>query len=1073
MAARSTALIAAATLVAGLLVSGTPAAAQQLPEEHTVTLLTGDRVALTKAPGGRQIVRIQPGPGRADQIFFKQAKGDQLTVMPGDVAGQVRSGRLDRALFDVTGLIEQGYDDTSRKDLPVIISGALHGTSVHRDLPSIGAYATTLEKGRFWASGDARIRLDRRVKASLDQSVPQIGAPAAWQAGYTGKGVKVAVVDTGYDHAHPDLKNVVAEKDFSGDGVQDGNGHGTHVASTVAGSGAASNGKYRGVAPDASLVIAKALDNDGGGSLSDVIDAVEWAADEGAKVISMSLGTSEPSDGTDDLALAVNRISREKGVLFVVAAGNEGADMSIGTPGAADAALTVGSVSKQDVLSKFSSRGPRFGDFAVKPDVTAPGEEIVAARAGHGDYVAGTGTSMATPHVSGAAALLAQQHPQWTGEQIKTALTSSAKPGSYPVYAQGTGRVDVARAVTQAVTATTNLSFSLVRWPHSTGRPETKDVTYTNQGTAPVELALSFTSDAPAGLFTVSADKVVVPAGGTAAVSVRSNPSVLKPGQFSGRLTATGGGAVVQTVVGLSGERESYDVTVELIDRTGAPASDDLEHAVGFFGAEYAPIYVQQGQGKVRLPKGVYRLASLISTKGSATLAGDPNLSVTKDVTITLDARKGRKVSVRPERKAATDLYRSFGAIVGDGKGSTAAITAYAEDRAVEFYAVPAPSGGVPYSFSTVYDAQATDSLDADLVARGPFYSLVHHWPGRIPNGVNLTVRDRDLAKVKATFGSKNGKSGLVARVINGFSPMQVFGNAAFARVHQPGERTEYYTAGKDVFWINALYRVPGDGTNAPSPLGIVWATVYGFHAGAQTEPWNHAVEGPGLPGPAQGLSGSEDILWVGHWGDTIDGRLPLFADVGQYQHTRFDPAVTGGWTVYRDGVKVEESKDYSGFSGPAVTGPAEYRVDGFADRTVPWSELSTHVEGSWTFRASNTTGARFTPAPVIAIKFAPALDAYNRAPATARTLVPLRLERQGGTPDLPLTELAVQASFDDGKTWAPAPVVRTGRAGYAVVANPKVTGKTFVSLQVKAKDSGGSSVTTKVIRAYQLGTSG
>src|SRR4029453_8028919 len=157
-----------------------------------------------------------------------------------------------------------------------------------------------------------------------------------------------------------------------------------------------------------------------------IIAGMEWATAQGAKVVSMSLG-GDPTDGTDPMSAAVNELSAASGALFVIAAGNSGAAHPVGAPGAADAALTVGAVDRADVLADFSSRGPRVGDEGLKPEITAPGVGIVAARAAGtfmGEpvdelYTAANGTSMATPHVAGAAAIIAQQHPGWTGAQIK------------------------------------------------------------------------------------------------------------------------------------------------------------------------------------------------------------------------------------------------------------------------------------------------------------------------------------------------------------------------------------------------------------------------------------------------------------------------------------------------------------------------------------------------------------------------------------------------------------------------------------------------------------------------------
>lgn len=161
--------------------------------------------------------------------------------------------------------------------------------------------------GRFWKTlnpggkSDAaraavapRVSLDGKVKATLDRSTAQINAPAAWKAGYEGQGVKVAVLDTGVDANHPDLAGRVAEaKDFSGSPSTDDHfGHGTHVAATVGGTGAASSGTRRGVAPRADLLIGKVLGDDGFGSESSVIDGMEWAASQHAKVVNMSLGST-------------------------------------------------------------------------------------------------------------------------------------------------------------------------------------------------------------------------------------------------------------------------------------------------------------------------------------------------------------------------------------------------------------------------------------------------------------------------------------------------------------------------------------------------------------------------------------------------------------------------------------------------------------------------------------------------------------------------------------------------------------------------------------------------------------
>jgi subtilisin family serine protease len=214
------------------------------------------------------------------------------------------------------------------------------------------------------------------------------------------------------------------------------------------------------VAPDAKLLNGKVIGDSGVGYESGVIAGMEWAASSGADVINMSLGDPTPSDGTDPMSQAVNRLTADTGALFVIAAGNSGG--SIGSPGTADAALTVGAVDRDDQLAGFSSRGPRKGDGAIKPDITAPGVDIVAAKAAHGQigdpaadgYVSLSGTSMAAPHVAGAAAIIAGEHPDWTATRLKSTLMGTAKPNAWLTpFQQGAGRVDVAAAVRSTVLA--------------------------------------------------------------------------------------------------------------------------------------------------------------------------------------------------------------------------------------------------------------------------------------------------------------------------------------------------------------------------------------------------------------------------------------------------------------------------------------------------------------------------------------------------------------------------------------------------------------------------------------------
>ncbi|MET7333156.1 S8 family serine peptidase [Nonomuraea sp. NPDC005650] len=695
-----------------------PAAAEP-PADKTFTLLTGDVVRLRTAADGGAIGEVVKDVAPLGDITFQQLSGG-LYALTGETLRQIAAGRLDRELFNLTRLAEYGYDDAHTGQLPVIatyagaqaraaLPTAPRGTSRKRALTSVKGQALAVDKSRTtdaWAAlkgaDTQKIWLDGRVKASLDVSVPAVGAPAAWSAGLTGRGVKIGVVDTGIDRDHADFAGRIAASQSFVPGTSsaaDDNGHGTHVASIAAGSGAASDGRYRGVAPDAELVVAKALDATGSGADSDIIAGMEWAANQGAKVINMSLG-GIATDGTDPLSQAVNRISEATGALFVVSAGNDGDTDSpywIGSPGSADQALTVGSVDKTAPYERswFSSWGPRLGDNAVKPEITAPGAAIAAARAagsklggnvGNDRYQSLSGTSMAAPHVAGGAALLAQQHPDWSRGRIRDALVSTANPAKEgEVTREGGGMMDLAQAVAGGLTATGTLNLGMIRPPYATA---TGTVTLRNTGAEAVRATLGLTLSRmdermakatpfePGAAVTVTPSAVDVPAGGTATVTVTVDPAALGLGAYYGFLEARHGDTAARTTLGWTKDGERVRLKVRGIDRAGAPAHTtccsllnlmDLQTgqewlglydrgSAYFMGLGYDPMLVRGRR---------YALMTNISdwtteepySKLSETIAGEPELVMDQPRELVFDARKARRVEY-PTRRPAEAVDR-------------------------------------------------------------------------------------------------------------------------------------------------------------------------------------------------------------------------------------------------------------------------------------------------------------------------------------------------------------------------------------------------------------------------------
>ncbi len=288
--------------------------------------------------------------------------------------------------------------------------------------------------------------------------VDKIDAPAVWEKGITGKGITVAVVDTGIDATHPDLDDlddnpstndpkVIGWIDYinSQSSPYDDHGHGTHVSGTISGTGA--NGIQTGVAPGTNLIVAKVFNAYGYGSTSDIILAFEWAVNNKARIISYSGGSyyheSAYTTAIDNVVAA--------GVTPVIAAGNSGPDsFTINCPGDENNSVTVGAIDSSELIAYFSSRGPVTldGQTYVKPDVSAPGVAVTSTVPG-GRYEAWDGTSMATPHVSGTVALMLENTPTLKPSNIKSTLESTAKDlgstGKDNDY--GSGLINASKAV--------------------------------------------------------------------------------------------------------------------------------------------------------------------------------------------------------------------------------------------------------------------------------------------------------------------------------------------------------------------------------------------------------------------------------------------------------------------------------------------------------------------------------------------------------------------------------------------------------------------------------------------------
>jgi len=436
-----------------------------------------------------------------------------------------------------------------------------------------------------------------RYRPQLDRSPAQIGASALWGSGLAnaGQGLKIGIIDEGIDQTHAffspagytmppgfpkgqtaytNAKVIVARafppasptwKHASKPFDPEFSSHGTHVAGIAAGNPntVAEGVRISGVAPRAYLGNYKALtiptDADVGldGNSPELVAAIEAAVADGMDVINMSLGEPEIEPSRDIVVKALDAAARA-GVVPVVSAGNDFDEFgrgSVGSPGAAPDAITVGAVTTsrggpEDVVASFSSSGPTPLSLQVKPDVAAPGVGILSA-APRDQFVSLSGTSMAAPHVAGAVALLLQRHPTWTPAQVKSALALTGTPAfatelkaeETPTLRGGGGVVDLPRAdAAPLFAAPVALSFGLLRGNTST----TRSVELTDSGLG------------GGGVWTVSLEQQSRPQGAT----VLAPASVTVPGKLD---------LTVRTTQPADGEATGYVVLSRGTERLRLP----------------------------------------------------------------------------------------------------------------------------------------------------------------------------------------------------------------------------------------------------------------------------------------------------------------------------------------------------------------------------------------------------------------------------------------------------------------------------------------------------------------------
>ncbi|MHC1593534.1 MAG: S8 family serine peptidase [Methermicoccaceae archaeon] len=825
--------------------------------------------------------------------------------------------------------------------------------------------------------------------------------------------------------------------------------------------------RYVGVAPGAKLWNVKVLDRHGTGYSSQIIEGIEYAAygpdltpDTGdeADIISMSMGGT-PTDGNDPLSMAVND-AVSQGVVVVVAAGNNGMPFTIESPGVASEAITVGASTKYDEVAWFSSMGPGL-DLGVKPDVVAPGRNIVSARANGTSlgepvneyYTEAGGTSASTAHVSGACALLLQAYPTKSPAQLKNALVSTAKDLSTPdkavsVYEQGGGRINVMKALSANILIEPSvISFGKLNSTSS------KVITFRNIDTAPHTLELSVESmdvfsDAPVSCASLNKTSLVLSAGQSGTVLLTVNATGLNQSLYSGRMTATTGSEVLYAVFGFA---KLNKLTVNKINRTGAAGSGDI---VAVFTDNYTYGFEEWNEGITDgngtaifyLPDGVYQVMSGWGSEPSLSVyTAMDNVSVMDDVSITLDERTAKCISF-DYNKTGQIMSEKYDEFYYTGENTSVSFSSlYGYPNDTRTYIVPTSAFKSIFIYTYYPEAYYNESA--------PWFASAPEWHKLLYNLSSITDNKTFIADYsKLAQSSTEYRVALVPELawlgMNAWHP-DMWGSVTYLyAVDAPLQRYEWLSP--EPIEYDGDYEQSAD-----------WTTTY--------PSWDYLYEGTYSEGERSHFSVGEHPLSSGVEVEIIGNRLSVLGSISVDTYNNafmnWNNYVSGNITVVQDGAVVGQWNIWDVFHVFLnFTGEPTFNI------TIEGSGsqmLSTHTKTELNFTA-NASGDYMPPWITMV---APNSTLNN-------TITTGNVEVIVYAADESEPAVSLEYSLDNGTTWRPAVFVGTHSKtdGNYTVSMSSFSlgrlGKAYVSLRTRAVDANGNSITQTTIAGFYVAAS-